>query len=92
MNEIDIKQKKNHVINIENRKNLSLSGVLSVENFNDKSVNINTSYGLMYIEGSGLVVNKFNIDDGMLSIDGQINSIKYIERAEKVGFFKRIFK
>lgn len=77
---------------LENRKNLSISGVSDVESFSDSIVIADTCMGRLSIKGDGLKINKLNIEAGELSVEGKINSLEYSVKKEKRGFFESIFK
>jgi sporulation protein YabP len=92
------KQLKPKVQNIimENREKVSVSGVLDVESFNDECVVIETELGVLIIKGEDLHINRLNIDNSELNIEGGIISCEYNDRmggkSSGSGFFGRLFK
>ncbi|MDD3244125.1 MAG: sporulation protein YabP [Eubacteriales bacterium] len=84
---------KAHIAHIEGREKVVLSGVLDVESFDETSVYLDTDVGLATITGKDLHINRLNIDDGQLVIEGFITSVVYEDKApkEKGGFFGRLF-
>jgi sporulation protein YabP len=80
---------------LENREKLSVSGVLDVESFNDEAVVIETELGLLIVRGEDLHINKLNLDNSELNIEGDIVSCEYSDKEgskSKGGFFSKMFK
>ena len=85
----------NHNINIIDRKNLMISGVKKIENFDDEEFMIETTRGVLTIKGEGLELIKLDTIQGNISIKGKINSLEYNEddnSKEKHGIINRLFK
>lgn len=66
-----------HDLHLLNRRNLTLSGVTNVESFNEASVVLETTQGDLQISGKSLTVSGLNVADGTLSVEGEIESIRY---------------
>jgi len=81
-----------HSINIDNQKRASLTGVIAVESFNDRQIHLKISSGSLTICGEGLVIAKFNTENGTLVADGKIIEIRYSDGTGKAGVIKRLFK
>ena len=81
---------------LENRNKLHLSGVVDVLNFDEEIVTVDTELGILVVKGSDLRLNKFNLDNSELSIDGEIMSMVYDDKSNNAkkgeGLFNRIFK
>jgi sporulation protein YabP len=81
-----------HVI-MEGRERLTISGVEDVESFDENSLILYTSKGLLLIKGSGLSVDKLSIDKGELSVEGTIELLQYEDRQpSQSGFWSRLFR
>ena len=86
---------KKHSVNIENRNRLALSGVTQVGSFDEETIRLMTELGGLTIQGKNMHINKLNVDDGNLIIEGTINSCTYsdrIETANKGSLLTRMFK
>ena len=85
-----------HNLILENREKLNVTGVVDVESFNDECVIADTELGLLVIKGIDLHINKLNIDNSELGIEGEIISCEYSERGgsrnKGGGFFARMFR
>ena len=93
MAEDKLKQRTPHSMELDNRKNLSLSGVHDVGSFDEQNVVIYTDYGELNIKGEQLHINKLSLDTGEVSIDGDIISLIYTEnRPAGGGLFSKLFR
>ena len=83
-----------HNVIMENRGKLTVSGVEDVESFNEESVVLSTIQGMLTIDGSGLHINKLNVQTGELTVEGEISGLVYHNDgySKNTGFFSRIFK
>ena len=82
-----------HNIILEGRERLSISGVEDVESFNEESIVIHCSKGMLIVQGSDLHIEKLSLDGGDLAIEGLVHSLRYEEEARtKGGLFSRLFK
>ena len=65
---------------LENRKKLSISGVLDVLSFDDQVVIVETELGLLNVKGDNLRINKLSIDTSEVVVEGEIYSMVYSEK------------
>ena len=92
MEEKNTVQKKHSVI-LEDRKQLSLSGVSDVSGFDEETVVLETELGQLTVKGSSLHISTFSLETGELNLDGSICSLVYAEnRQTEGGFFSRLFR
>ena len=85
--------RKRHSVILEDRKQLSLSGVSDVSGFDEETVVLETEVGQLNVKGSSLHINKFSIETGELNLDGNIYSLVYAENKQtEGGFFSRLFR
>ena len=86
----------NHSIQLLERKNLVISGVKKIDNFDNKQFIIETIQGFMIVKGEGLELLKLDTILGNVSIKGMVNSISYAEDSSKKekedSIFSRLFK
>ena len=82
-----------HSISLKERSSLVISGVDHIYSFNDKKVELLTSAGRLTVEGENLDMNKLNLEESRISVEGTINSINYTkEKKPEENFFKKVFK
>ena len=86
----------NHVFNLVERKNVSLSGVKKIDSFDSEEFLIETVMGYVVLKGEGLELVKLDTHDGVVTIKGLVNSFAYIEDGNKKNkensVISRLFK
>lgn len=73
----DIIQVQKSCMQLEDRKKLSLTGVVEVMSFNDEKIILNTVLGKLKIDGRNLKMNKLDVKNGDVIIDGHVESMIY---------------
>lgn len=82
-----------HNINLEERKNLTVSGVTDIGSYDEQSIIAVTELGELTIKGQGLHIIKMSVDAGELIVEGTVCALEYSEMHESSGgFFSRLFK
>ncbi|CFX10537.1 Sporulation protein YabP [Syntrophomonas zehnderi OL-4] len=66
-----------HSVNMINRKSIDLSGVNNVVNFDDEEIILDTMMGCLEIGGEELHITMLNLDNGKVSIHGNISHLAY---------------
>ena len=72
-----------HVVKLNDRKNIIISGIKKIINFDDKEFNLESIMGNIIIKGENLEIIKLDTIDGNVSIKGKINSFYYNEISQK---------
>ncbi len=72
-----------HVIKLNDRKNIIISGVKKINNFDDKEFNLDSIMGNIIIKGESLEMIKLDTLEGNVSIKGKINSFTYSDSPSK---------
>lgn len=87
------KIKSAHNLILENRKNLSVSGVSDVDSFDEKQICAFTEMGLLTVKGKDLHINQFNTSSGELSVNGIVDELVYSaeEKRSVAGFMNKLF-
>ena len=83
---------KIHNIILENRNNLTVSGIKKVENFDEDNIVLITEMGELTIKGENLHISKMDVDLGDMKIDGKIVGLVYNENIKGTSVIKRLFK
>ncbi|MBQ2444140.1 MAG: sporulation protein YabP [Clostridia bacterium] len=81
-----------HSIIVENRSNISLTGITKMGSFDEQSVVAFTDYGEIHIRGSRLHISKLSLDTNEVDIDGELEAVIYVQNRNSGGFFSRLFK
>ena len=85
----------NHNITLTERKNLVVTGVKKIDNFDSNEFLLETTMGYLTIKGSDLEIVKLDTYQGNVSIKGKINSLIYSENSAKnkdESFISKLFK
>ena len=85
-------RKGNHLLSVENRRILVATGVLDVDRFDEKAVVVLTNMGVLTVEGEDLHINRLNVENGEISIEGELDRFYYTDLKEKAGVFKGLFR
>jgi sporulation protein YabP len=92
--EVKIEDKKSN-LTLENRKKLTINGVIEVINFNENQILLNTDLGTMVIRGQELRMNKLDVQNGDVLITGKVDSFVYTNDKSKVkkdSIISRLFR
>ena len=83
---------KKHNLMLDNRRKLIISGAEDVSGFNEETVSVKTTAGTLIIKGSGLHIEKLNLETGDVSVEGMINSLQYIGSDSSRSRFSKLFR
>ena len=81
------------LINITDRRKIELTGVKSVDSFDEGLITLTVSCGRLTVEGEGMNITVLDLDRGVICAEGVINAVLYSDMAgagEK-GMFSRLF-
>jgi sporulation protein YabP len=90
-----IKSQYSHIVHMENRQKLGITGVNNVVTFNENIIVLQTSMGVLNIKGKNMKVNKLNVENGDMSIEGELVSFLYTTKdnaGKKGNFIEKILK
>ena len=79
----EITKTKPHTLMLDNRIKLVITGAEDVNGFNEDAVSVKTTDGTLIIKGSGLHIDKLNLDSGDVSIEGRVDAMQYIGNGSK---------
>ncbi|SFC66922.1 sporulation protein YabP [Clostridium uliginosum] len=86
---------KNSSLSLENRQKLTLSGVVEVISFDSQKIDLTTILGNLSIKGEELKMNKLDVKNGDIIINGSIASMIYSgkeTKKSKESIITRLFK
>ena len=83
-----------HSVEMINRESATVTGVTDVEAFNEEEIVVLTELGVLMLAGEGLHIVRLDLDDGILSAEGRIAAMEYVQesRLQKKGVFAGLFK
>lgn len=74
---------KPHSIALHDRQFLQLTGINKVIAFDENQILVKTETGDLTISGNALHVSSLQLEEGRMSIDGQIDALVYAHRASR---------
>lgn len=89
------KKGKDHTITMRGRKHLDITGVKQVESFDNEEFLLETELGFLAIKGQNLHMKNLDVDQGIVSIEGKIYDLVYLDQQQNdhsKGFFGKLFK
>ena len=66
-----------HKLQVDNRKNGTMTGITDVKSFDDKEIFLETRVGSLTIRGAELSISRLNLEKGEIDINGKIDSMVY---------------
>lgn len=87
---------KKHSICVYERKEIVIEGVNKLDSFDKNEFLINTTKGYLHIQGNELTLGNMDMEKGIISINGNVDSLIYLNSTNKTqkkeGFLKKLFK
>ena len=78
-----------HKLTLNQREDLTLTGVTEVVSFDDTTVILKTHLGTLTVQGQELVLKTLSVEGGQVAVSGHISSLFY-EEPRPAGFWRRI--
>ena len=79
-----------HKLTLNERKNLTMTGVTEVVSFDENAIVVHTALGTLIVQGKDLSLKTLSLDGGQVAVDGQIAALIY-EEPRAGGFMRRLF-
>ncbi|MCL2213175.1 MAG: sporulation protein YabP [Oscillospiraceae bacterium] len=83
------KENAPHNLTLHNRVEMTLTGILDVMAFDEMALSLQTTAGMLNIDGEGLQISKLDVNSGEMHLEGTVRGFYYIERTEKKKSFFR---
>ncbi|MEC0094126.1 sporulation protein YabP [Paenibacillus macquariensis subsp. defensor] len=87
---------KVHDLHMQNRRQIHMTGVINVESFDSEEFLLQTELGHLTIKGQNLHIKNLSLEDGLLSIDGLVHSLVYLDpgshHSKNKGMLGKLFK
>ena len=86
-----------HSVNLVERKNMIITGVKKIENFDSEEFLIESVMGTIILKGEGLELLKLDTMQGVVTIKGLVNSLTYLDenilkKNKENSVISRLFK
>lgn len=79
-----------HKLQLNERTNLTMTGVAEVVSFDENTVVLQTSLGLLVIQGQQLQLKNLTLEGGQVAVEGSIRALSY-EEPRQTGW-RRLFR
>ena len=79
-----------HKLQLSERKVLTMTGVTEVVSFDENAVVLQTSLGLLIVQGQQLSLKNLSLDGGQVAMEGSISALAY-EEPRQSGW-RRLFR
>ena len=80
-----------HKLTLNERKNLTMSGVAEVVSFDESAVVLRTGLGTLTVQGQVLKLKTLSLEGGQMAVDGHISALIYEEPREG-GLWQRLWR
>lgn len=81
-----------HKLTLNERSNLTMTGVTEVVSFDDTAVILRTCLGTLLVQGKDLKLKALQTEAGQVAVDGKISALSYEEPRPAGGFWHRLFR
>ena len=83
-----------HSVTLEDRKLLNISGITDLDSFDEREIVLYTKKGELTITGRELHINAISIENGSLSVEGDIWSLQYGDKDKQspVSMLGKLFR
>lgn len=79
-----------HKLTLNERQQLSMTGVTEVVSFDESAVVLLTELGRLTVHGQGLQLRQLALDGGQVAVDGNVSAIVYEEPKPTGGWLRRL--
>lgn len=81
-----------HKLTLNERKQLTLTGVADVVSFDDSAVVLKTGLGTLVIQGAHLQLKTLSPEGGQVAVEGNVDSLVYEQTREAGSVWRRLFR
>ena len=80
-----------HRLTLDNRRQLTVTGVTEVVSFDENAIVLRTGQGELIIQGSGLQLRQLSVEGGQVAVDGTVAAMAY-EEPRPESRLRRLFR
>ena len=80
-----------HKLQLNERRQLTMTGVTEVVSFDEGTVILQTSLGTLVVQGRELQLKTLSLEGGQVAVDGNISALTYEEPRQSGGWRRRLF-
>ena len=79
-----------HKLTLTQRTHMTMTGVTEVISFDENTVCLKTSMGLLTVHGQGLQLKNLSVEGGQVAVEGTVSAFLYEE--PRGGSLRRLFR
>lgn len=79
-----------HRLTLNERRQLTMTGVSEVVSFDDAAVVLRTELGTLVIQGQQLQLKTLSLEGGQVAVEGSIASMHYDDTRQGGGWLRRL--
>lgn len=81
-----------HTLSLDGQGKLRLTGVVDVTSFDEALVALETTRGMLAVRGEGLHVERLSLENGELTLSGEVRAMEYDDNLmTRGGILARFF-
>lgn len=80
-----------HKLTLNERSNLTMTGVTEVVSFDDTAVVLKTCLGTLVVQGHQLQLKTLSPEGGQVAVEGNVESLVYEQSRDDRGLWHRLF-
>ena len=80
-----------HKLTLNERRQLTMTGVTEVVSFDENAVIVHTDLGTLTVQGQQLQLKTLSVEGGQIAVEGNVSSLHYEEPRQKGGWVHRLF-
>ena len=81
-----------HRLTLNERRQLSMTGVSEVVSFDDTAVVLRTELGTLVIQGSELQLKTLSLEGGQVVVEGNVSALHYEENRSAGSWLRRLWQ
>lgn len=81
-----------HRLTLNERRQLSMTGVSEVVSFDDTAVVLRTELGTLVIQGNGLQLKTLSLEGGQVVVEGSVSALHYEENRPAGSWLRRLLQ
>ena len=81
-----------HKLTLNERSQLTMTGVTEVVSFEDTAVVLRTSLGTLMVQGRELQLKTLSLDGGQVAVDGTVSALVYEEPRPAGSWLSRLLR
>ena len=77
---------------IENQNQTTITGATKILSSTNTQAVVELANNTLILSGNNIEITKLDLENNLVVFNGEINSLKYNKKSQKIGIIKRILK